>query len=80
MGNSNRALWSLLGIKIKKEGVRENKFYHNGHYIFITPDVCHLVKNLKSATLKDDIILPTTYCEINNLPSQIVKGSYVTKL
>jgi len=80
MGNSNRALWTVLGIQVKKEGIRENKFFYNWHYIFITPDVCHLIKNLKSATLKGDIILPTTYCDINNLPSQIVKGSYVTKL
>lgn len=80
MGNSNRALWTVLGIQVKKEGIRENKFFYNGHYIFITPDVCHLIKNLNSATLKGDIILPTTYCDINNLPSQIVKGSYVTKL
>lgn len=80
MGNCNRALWTLLGIQIKKEGVRENKFYHNGHYIFIAPDVLHLLKNLKNATLKGDIILPVTYCESNNLQTQIVKGSYISKL
>jgi len=80
MGNCNRALWTELGIQIKKEGVRENKLYHNGHYIFVTPDVCHLLKNLKSATLKGDIILPVTYCESINLKTQIIKGSYIAQL
>jgi len=45
MCNSNRALWTVLGIQVKKEGIRENKFFYNGHYIFITPDVCNLIKN-----------------------------------
>lgn len=80
MSNSNRALWTVLGIKIKKNGIIENKFFYNGHYIFIAPDVHHLIKCLKSVPLKGDIVLPTAYCNINNLPFQKVKGSYVTKL
>lgn len=79
MGNSNRALWTVLGVQIKK-GVRKNTFFYNNHYIFITPNVCHLLKNLKSGTLKGNIILPLTYCESNNLQAQIVNGSYVSKL
>lgn len=49
-------------------------------YGLIIPDVCHLLKNLKSATLKGDIILPVNYCESNKLQTQIVKGFKIAKL
>jgi len=52
MGSNNRGLWSLLGVTIKPNGDRENTFQCNNHSIYIIPDVCHLLKNLKSAILR----------------------------
>jgi len=80
MGNTNRALWNSLDIKVKKDGIRKNTFEFNDHNIFIMPDICHLLKNLKSSLLKNDIILPIEYCESEGLPSQVVKGSYIATL
>ncbi|KAL5246115.1 hypothetical protein ACI65C_013523 [Semiaphis heraclei] len=80
MGNTNRALWSSLDVKVKKDGIRKNTFDFNSHNIFIMPDICHLLKNLKSSLLKNDIILPKEYCENEGLSSQVVKGSFVVSL
>lgn len=80
MGNTNRALWNTLDIKVKKDGIRKNMFEFNNHNIFIMPDICHLLKNLKSSLLKNDIILPKEYCENEGLTSQVVKGSYIVTL
>jgi len=80
MGNANRTLWNSLDIKVKKDGIRKNTFEFNDHNIFIMPDICHLLKNLKSSLLKNDIILPNEYCENESLPSQVVKGSYIATL
>jgi len=77
MGNTNRPLWSSLDVKVKKDGIRKNTFDFNNHNIFIMPDICHLLKNLKSSLLKNDIILPKDYCENEGLSSQVVKGSFV---
>lgn len=80
MGNENRSLWKVLGIQIKKTGLRQNYFTYNGDNIFIMPDVCHLIKNLKNLALNSSIKLPNEYCEEKCLPTEYVCGKYVIDL
>ncbi|KAL4083960.1 hypothetical protein QTP88_029276 [Uroleucon formosanum] len=63
MGNENRSLWKESGVKIQKPGIRQNYFTYDDNNMFIMPDVCHLIKNLKSTALKNSIKLPIEYCE-----------------
>lgn len=76
----NRSLWATLNINIAKFGVRNNSFTFNEHEIFAIPDACHLLKNLKAAVLRQIIYLPTSYTEVEELPSNEVDGSYVKQL
>lgn len=80
MGNENRALWTSLGIQIKKEGIRNNYFVFNNNPVFVVPDVCHLLKNLKTSTLNNIIYLSNEYCESQGLEFNVVDGSIVKDL
>jgi len=80
MGSNNRGLWSLLGVTIKPNGDRENTFHSNNHSIYIIPDVCHLLKNLKSAILRTGLNISKTLQEFKKLPSSIVSGVYIQDL
>lgn len=76
----NRSLWTSLNIQASKNGVRSNSFSYNGHDIFVIPDPCHLLKNLKAAMLRQKMYLPESFVEHEQLPTTIVDGSYVKTL
>ena len=76
----NRSLWTSLNINATNFGKRQTSFTFNGHEIFTTPEPCHLLKNLKSALLKQKIYLPKTYVDVEKLPTNTVDGSYVASL
>lgn len=76
----NRSIWSQWNIEVTKFGTRSNSFVLNDHEIFAMPDVCHLLKNLKASMLSQDVFLPLAYAEQENLPTNVVKGSYVKSL
>lgn len=80
MGNENRSLWKELGVKIQKTGIRQNYFTYDGNNVFIMPDVCHLIKNLKSTALRSTIKLPKEYCEAKGLPTEYVHCKFVADL
>lgn len=62
-----------MGITIMKFVPRINSFHFSGHDIYTIPDVCHILKNLKSALLRQEVFLPETYVEQEKLPSNVVK-------
>lgn len=62
LDSRNRSLWTSLGIVADKFGTRTNSFNFNGHDIYVSPDTWHIVKNLKSATLKTNNILTGCLC------------------
>lgn len=74
MGFNNRGLWSLLGVTIKPNSDRENTFQCNNHCIYIIPDVCHLLKNLKSAILRTGLHISEKLQEFEKMPSSFVSG------
>lgn len=78
MGNSNRRIWSHLNIDAKSSGFTNNKFSCNDHDVYVMPDVCHLLKNLKLAIMKNVILLPDYVKTHENLPTNKVSASYVT--
>ncbi len=80
MGSSNRNLWKGFLVGVKKNGIRKNSFRVNGHKIYCFPDVCHLLKNLKSAILKQDLILPEAYVQQHHLPSNRVSFDPIKSL
>lgn len=81
MGSNNRAMWVSLGVEItQNENKRNNKFQMNGHDIYITPDVCHLLKNLKNAVLNTIIYLPNALVVDEELPCNTVNGNYIIDL
>lgn len=80
MGTKNVSFWNLCGVHAKKDGSINNMFSSNGHQVFVTPDVCHLLKNLKAAMLSQNIVLPNEIVTANNLPSNIVSGEIIKQL
>lgn len=76
----NRALWSALSIQATKNGLRVNSFVYNDHDIYVIPDPCHLLKNLKAAMLRQMVYLPQAFVELEKLPTNSVDGSYVVQL
>lgn len=76
----NRALWTALNIQASKNGLRVNSFVHNNHDIYVMPDPCHLLKNLKAAMLRQKVYLPSEFVDVEKLPSNVVDGSYVARL
>lgn len=45
------------------------------------PDICHLLKNFKSAVLSQPAVFPETYIEEHNVGSHnTVHGSFITRL
>ena len=80
MGSENLTLWKALGIMVQRNGVRKNYFELNNRNIFVIPDPCHLLKNLKAAMLKQDLELPLWYVNEKGLPSPIVRGQYIVQI
>lgn len=80
LDGKNRSLWTALNIQATKTGLRVNSFLHNNHDVYVMPDPCHLLKNLKSAMLRQIIYLPAEFVEMEKLPTNEVDGSYVVKL
>jgi len=80
MGNENRSPWKDLGVKTKKTGIRQNCFTYDDNNIFIMPDGCHLIKNLKSTALRNPIKLPKEYCEAEDLPTECIHCKFVADL
>lgn len=80
MDPENRTLWNKLDVKVQRTSTRQNYFRFNDSNIFIVPDVCHLLKNLKNAMLNKCIILPTQYIEKLNLPTRVMTGEHVKTL
>ena len=76
----NTSLWNSLGIYVSTNGEVNNSFVHNGHEIYTQPDPCHIIKNLRSAMLRQVLYLCPNYVEHNDLPTNEVRGSYVEKL
>lgn len=80
LDNRNRSLWNSLGINIYKFGPLVNSFMFHEHEIFAIPDVCHILKNLKSAVLRQKIYLPDAFVEHEGLPTNIIDGTYIKSL
>lgn len=80
MGPENRTLWNKLDVKVQRTGARQNYFRFNDSNVFVVPDVCHLLKNLKNAMLNKCITLPAPYCEKLDLPTRVVTGEHVKTL
>ncbi|CAI6371578.1 unnamed protein product [Macrosiphum euphorbiae] len=66
--------------KNSKSGIRQNYFTYDGNNVFIMPDVCNLIKNLKSTALRSSIKLPKEYCEAKGLPTEYVHCKFVADL
>lgn len=77
LDHRNKALFTSLGIKVTRKGEKINSFTHNGHEIYVEPDPCHLLKNLKSALLRQLVYLPEEFAEVENLPTNVVNCSYI---
>jgi len=80
MGNENRSLWKELGVKIHKTGIRQNYFTYDDNNVFVMPDICHLIKNVKRTALRNSIKLPIEYCEAKGLPTEYVHCKFVAEL
>ncbi len=80
MGNKNQAFWSEVGVLCKKDGTRRNTFQSNDHSIFVLPDACHLLKNLKTALLTQNFYLPQDVVEKEELPTNVVSSQYIKSL
>ena len=61
MGSCNKAMWSTLGVSVTRS---ERKTYYvtdeSDENIHVIADVPHLIKNMRSAFLSRNIILPET--------------------
>lgn len=81
MGSNNRAMWSSLGVEVtRNESQRNVKFEVENDVIYVVPDVCHLLKNLKSAVLNSGLTLPLSLVQNEELPSNFVSGQYILQL
>lgn len=67
-------------MTIKPNGDRENTFQCNNHCIYIIPDVCHLLKNLKSAILRTGLHISEILQEFEKMPSSFASGVYIRDL
>lgn len=79
MGRNNMNLWRELRVNVSWKK-RVFSFIHNNHDLFVIPDACHLLKNLKLCTQKQVVYLSSDYVAKNNLPSRKVDGTYVNQL
>ncbi len=79
-GCNNISLWNDLSISARKDGIVMNFFIYKGPQIFITPDVCHLIKNLWAAVWKQCLLLSLEICETENLSFPTVSGHYINML
>ena len=80
MGDNNRAFWTSLDVKIQRAGHRKNFFLCNGHKVFIIPDPCHLLKNLKAALCSGTLTIPDEMKEAHELPTIKIDGSWIETL
>ena len=59
MGSSNRAMWTTFGIRCTKDRATVASIAHPivpGRKLFFLADVPHIIKNLKSALIRQDIV------------------------
>lgn len=80
MGNNNTGLWSKLGIKCTKYGERINHFTIDDNTVYVVPDTCHLLKNLRNAVQKHDLYLPEELVIKEELPCSTISSKYITTL
>lgn len=80
MGRKNISLWSKLGVHAKKNGDRVNTFSVDEDNLFVIPDVCHLMKNLRSAVQSHDLVLSESIKMRENLSSPLISGKYIQAL
>lgn len=78
--HNSRVMWTSLNIHSRRNGVCRNYFNHNGHDIFVIPDPCHLLKNLKGAMFRQEMYLPEAFVEQEKLPTVVVNGSFIKTL
>lgn len=69
-----------MGIRATRFCKRVNSFNFNEHEVYVSADVCHLLKNIKSAMLSQIIYLPNEFVETEKLPTNIVDGKYIVQL
>ncbi len=80
MGPENQGLFRHIGVEIPKNGVRRNYFQYNDSNIYIMPDVCHTIKNLKNCLFKSCIILPKEYATSQGFTTNVVSGEPIREL
>lgn len=80
MDSRNTGTWTQLGVEVNQFGTRINSFEFNGREVFVMPDICHLLKNLKAALLRQFVVLPSAFVEEHELPCEIINGSLIKKL
>lgn len=77
----NKSFLNSMNISASQMGKCINSFSFNKRDIFVIPDICHLLKNLKSSVLSQPVFLPSDYVEKHNLGDfNVVRGSYVIEL
>lgn len=80
MDGRNTGTWTQLGIEVNQLGRRINSFELNEREVFVMPDICHLLKNLKAASLRQFVILLSAFVEEHELPRAVINRSLVKKL
>lgn len=77
----NKGFLNAMNISASKVGQCVNSFVFNEHNVYVIPDICHLLKNLKSAILSQPAFLPQNYVDQHNLGDFLtVRGSHITVL
>lgn len=79
MGGNNVSLWNNLNVFAQRDSL-QNFFTYKDQDIYITPDVCHLLKNLRNAMHKWELNLPSDICENEKLPTSVIRGKYIRLL
>lgn len=79
MGSNNKAMWSSLGVVVNRTD-RKTSFTYSNNKINVLPDVCHLLKNLKSAVLSTGLTLPDDVVADEGLPTNMVHGNHIQNL
>lgn len=84
MGPSNLQMWDAFGIVSQKNKEVVNCIPHpvnKDRMLYFMPDVAHLLKNLKSSLINNEIItLPDYICTEYELPSNAVRFSHIVSL
>lgn len=75
-----RSVWNEYCCYVKQDGTRNNAFQSNNHDIFIIPDVCHILNNLRIKILTSVLHLPEGFVKCEKLPTAEVSGKYILNL